>query len=511
MKNKISYSNFVNAKCTLFFTFFLFSLTTFGQSQSNIIKKTEWNGMVSFVSKYGVMFQNQFGQTLELSDNNTAMIIGTPKVDFAIVNIDGKLTQKWITPLKGYPLGIGKFHGAILVIAAADKGFANNMTPIYKAYVLEEQTGKLISEKIIYEGNEDYLEDHDLFFAKDGSYFMMSVRHTEKKRKVGIFNTEKAESDFKSTTSFTLIDFDRQLNQREKTNPVIPKGESWMVSDYQSGRFLISAIDKAAGKLNVATYVASSPDPLVTVSIPIDLHKSGDIYSAKTISAPDSLINYMAIIYLNQNREVALSVAKIHFNTRTYSVINEVFDKKHMKELKDSFVASDKKNDDLTFSSPNFFGIRSVELYGNKLMVALSSRYVSSYNKIVITAESSMLLNVYDKNLKKQYHQFLPREFYNMTNQGFDVAFNLKGSTLKMLYNKKSNVNSDVVPIYSEMDIENGKILKMNKIMGAETNEDYFMNTKSVSWMDQSCVIPYLDRQRAFSIKLGMQMQLVNH
>lgn len=504
-------ANLINARYALILIFFLCSATSFGQSQTNIIKKTDWNGMVSFVSKYGVVFHNQFGKTLELSDNSTAMIIGAPKVDFAIVNIDGKLIQKWITPLKGYPLGMGKFHGAILVIAAEDKAFANNWTPTYKAYVMEEQTGKVISEKTIYEGNKDYLEDHNLFFAKDGSYFMMSVRHTEKKRQFGIFNIPKAESDFNSTTSFTLINFDRQLNQREKTNPVIPKGESWMVSDYQTGSFLISAIDKAAGKLNVATYISSSPDPLITVSIPIDLHKSGDIYSAKTISAPDSLINYIAVMYLNQDKEVALSIAKINFSTQTHSVVKEVFDRKYMKDLKDSFVPLDKKNDDLPLNSPNFLGIRHLALYGNKVMVALSSRYSTSFNKNMITTESSMLLNIYDQNLKKQYHQFLPREFFNLTNQGFDVAFNLKGNTLKMLYNKKSNVNSDVIPTYSEMDITNGKILKMSKIIGGETENDYFMNTSSICWTDQSCVIPYLDRQRAFSIKLGMQMQLVNH
>lgn len=102
----------MTTRIMLLLTALLAYTVTLGQTQVGIIKDPQWNLMASYDSK--------FGGTLSLPDHSLAMIVSVPKIDFAIINIDQNLAQKWLTPLNGYPLTIGKFKNNILVVAAAD-------------------------------------------------------------------------------------------------------------------------------------------------------------------------------------------------------------------------------------------------------------------------------------------------------------------------------------------------------------------------------------------------------
>lgn len=487
-----------------FFSFaFLWCITAIGQTQVGIIKDPQWNLLASYDSK--------FGNTLALSNNSMAMIIGAPKVDFAIVNLDQKLNQTWFTPLSGYPLTIGKFKNNILVVAASDRTFLKSFSGSYKAYLLEEKTGKVLSEKIIYEGNNEYVEDPDFFFAKDGSYFRMSVRLTKMKRRTNIFMIYKSDKNYNITQNFSIINYDSDLNQKQIVTPRMPAGDSWTTSNSTDGSLFIATVDNEGGKLNAATYIPNTADPLKVVSIPLDLRKGKQISSILSTAGAKPFINYVAVVYENTDKDVTLLTSKIDFKDGTSKVTKEVFDSKHIKELQKSFVPVNKKFDDLQFTKIDFLGVKDIAEYGDKLLVAVSPSFLESSKYGTVTFDGSLLMNVYDQQLKGMYHQFIPRTYMSLDGEGSKVAYSLKDNTLRMVANMRSGGFSSVSSLYSEMDFSTGKMLKTNQVPDKDIKSGFYVNTGAVNWLDQSFILPYADKQRVFRTTVDVQMQLLNY
>ncbi|WP_316818071.1 hypothetical protein [Pedobacter nyackensis] len=477
--------------------------TSFGQNQIGIIKDPQWNLLASYDSR--------FGNTLSLSNNSMAMIIGAPKIDFAIVNLNDKLTQNWLTSLTGYPLTIGKFKNDILVIAASDRTFFKSFSGAYKAYLLEEKTGKLLSEKIIYEGNKDFIEEPDFFFAKDGSYFRMSVRLTSMKRKTTIFAVSKSDKLYRSTQNFSIINYDANLNQREIINPRMPEGEHWTSSNGADGSLFIATVDNKAGKVSAATYIPSSADPLKIVTIPLDIRKGRGISSILSTSGAKPFINYLAVVYANTDKDVTLLTSKIDFKDGTSKVTKEIFDNKHIKSLQKSFIPVNKKFDDLQFTKIDFLAVKHIDEYADKLLVGVAPSFIQSSKYGTVTFDGSLLMKIYDQDLNGLYHQFIPRTYMSLGGEGSKIAYSLKDNTLRMVANVRAGGMSSVSSLYGEMDFTTGKMLKTTKIPDKDIKGGFYVNTESVTWLDNSFILPYFDKQRIFRTTLDVQMQQLSY
>ncbi|GGG96664.1 hypothetical protein [Pedobacter zeae] len=493
-------------KIKLMFSLLLVFLqfNAFTQQQINVIKKPTWNIRASYDSKYG--------SKVDLSGNAIAMIVDVPNADFAVVTIDDKLSQKWITELSGFPMAIGKFKNNIMVIAATDHSYFKSFSNQFKAYLLEEKTGRLVSEKIIYDGSKDFVEMPEFFFSEDGAYFKMATRLTSLKRKVhiglpivGFFTALKMDKDFNESQSYTVIDFNDKLEQIQKMEPDMPDGDTWKASCGDDGSFIISTVDASKGKCNVAIYLSSSPSPLKTVSIPVDAFNQDDISSITFASSKKPLINYIGIFYKNANKERSTLIARIDFNNGTFTSIKEVFDKAHLKELQKSFVPANKKFDDLDFSDIKYLNIRNISEYNNTLLVTISPKYSVSSSRGSFTSEGSVLMNGYDAQMKPLYHQFLPRTYLSRgMGEASDLSFNQTENTLRILANQSDG--GSVATIYAEMDLGSGKINKISMIPKDDIKSSYYANTESISWLNNSFIIPFVERMGIFSKKVDLQL-----
>ncbi|WEK17689.1 MAG: hypothetical protein P0Y49_12870 [Candidatus Pedobacter colombiensis] len=477
--------------------------TTFGQSQIGIIKDPQWNLVAAYDSK--------FKNTINLSDNSLAMVVGVPKVDFAVVNIDCKLAQKWLTPLSGYPLTIGKFKNNILVVAASDKNFIKNFGGAYKAYLLEEKTGRVLSEKIIYEGNKDFIEEPDFFFATDGSYFRMSVRLTLMKRKTGILALYQSDKSYPQTQDFSIINYDGDLNQREIIHPRMPEGEQWTTSNGADGSLFIATVDNKGGKISAATYIANSADPLKIVTIPMDIRKGRVISSILSTASAKPFINYLAIVYENMDKETTLITAKIDFKDGTSKVTKDVFDSKRVKELRKTFVPVNKTFDDLKFAKIEFLGVKHITEYGDKLLVSVAPSFFQASNNVAVTFDGSLLMKIYDQEVKELYHQFIPRTYMSLDGEGSKIAYSLKGNVLRMVANMRTGSLSTTSSLFAEMDFTTGKMLSTSKIYNRDIKRGFYVNTESVTWLNESFILPYYDKQRVFRTTIDAQMQLLSY
>jgi len=487
---------------TLLSLLFLCYFKSSAQTQAAVIKPP-YSVLAAYDSKYGT--------TVNLPDNSMAMIVSMPNVDFAIVSLDSKLTQKWISPLAGFPLAVGKFKNNILVVAASERSWFKSFSGSYTAYLLDENTGKNVAEKVIYQGHPGFLEDPDFYFAKDGSYFKMTTRLTGMKRKTSLSGIDKTDKDYRLTQNFSIIEFDDMLNQRNKIEPKMPAGDTWNASCSAEGNFLISSMDRAAGKLNVATYISSSADPLKTISIPVAIRKSSEISSIQSTASTQPFVNYLAFTYLNPDKETTVFVARVDFKTGTFKVSNEVFDSKHTKELKKSFQPVNKKFDEPEFNKTDFLSVKHIAEYGGKLVVGVAPSYVqlSSYGSLIF--DESLLLTVFDQELREVFHQFMPRAYMSVNGEGSKISYSLKGNLFRMIANHKSSSLGNTSSLYAELDFNTGQMLKLSKIPSEDISRGNYVNSESVSWLDNSFIIPYLERQRVLSTKLNMQIQLLNY
>ncbi|WP_316782932.1 hypothetical protein [Pedobacter frigiditerrae] len=487
-------------KLTYSILLLLSSFSALAQSQLKVFKKPEWNIISSTDSRYG--------STLQLSNNNVAMIVNAPKVDFAVVTIDGNLNQKWITSFEGFPMAIGKFKDKILVVAATDHSYFKSFTNTFVGYLLDETTGKLVSKKIIYDGSVDFIEEPRFYFAEDGSYFKMSVRLTAMKKKVriglpiiGAYTALKVEKDYSTTVDFNFIDFDNQLNASQKTNPFMPDGQTWNSMCGDDGSFIIMTKDSKLGKINVATYISGKREPLKTVSVPVDFYKNTNGGEIKFAGSKAPLVNYFSMMYKNLEKDICLLVAKIDFKTGTYLIQKEVMDKDHIRDLQKSFVPVNKKFNDLDFRDANFLDVTSIKEYNNQLLVSVVpfTQYTQNGAPVFALAES-VLLNMYDLQLKSQYHQFLPRTYKSKTGEGSEIAFNQKNDVLRMIANK-----TGIDVIYAEMDMKTGKMIRLNEVPKDGIKGSYYANTETLWWQDLSFTIPFAERRGLFSDKIDVQ------
>lgn len=494
----------MNTKNLIVIFFLLSTSTLLAQTQLGIIKDPKWNVSAGF--------QSVTGSTLRLSDRNMAMIVNMPEGDFAVTGIDDKLNQSWLSPLSGFPLGFGLFKDQILVVAAADKSFFKNFSGAYKAYLLDKNSGKLLSEKIIYTSNPDFIEEPELYFAKDGSYFRMSVRLTAMKRKVSILAVSTSDKAFRNTQGYSVVNFDDQMNQRQKIQPQFPDGETWTASNSTDGSLFITVVNSTAGKINAGMYTSTGAEPISTVSIPLDLKKGSEIQSIRSLSGAQPFINYLSVVYVDQNKEVALLTTKINFANKTFESVKEAFDSKHVKMLEKAFVAVNKKYDDLQFSKLEFLSIKHMQEFENNLLVSVAPGYEQRGGSGAGNFEGSILINVYDQDFKSAYHQFIPRTYMSVSGEGSEVSYSLSSSnTLRMVANVRPGSLSGLSSVLAEMNFKTGQMLRLNRIPGDDVKSGFYVHAPSVIWLNDVCILPYFDRQRVLRTTRDVQLQLLKY
>lgn len=485
-------------KFALILLFITFQLAAIAQNQIGIIKKPEWNSSSSPYTKQG--------SAVALSNNSSAMLVDMPKSDFAVVNFDDRLNQKWITPLKGYALAIGEFKGNIIAVAATEGSLLKSFNSIFKAYILEAATGKILKEKIIYQGTDEYFEDPDFFFAEDGSYFKMASRITGLKRKslfTGFINTDKK---YLSTLQFNIMSFDAELNISDRISPIMPDGESWQSQCNKDGSFIITAIDEKSSKINVGTYLFSQREPLKVISIPMDFGKDFEYSPIKIASSKSPLQNYISSVYRNSKKEYVLLIAKLDFKDGSLQKKVEILDNNYFKSRAKSYVVVNKEVGKVSFGDEEFSRVNSIEEFDNKILVSLSQRILQAP---YFTADYSVLLNVYDTQLQAKYQQIFPRFYRSAFGAGSDVAYAVNGKNLRILANAGSGNSVDVH--YGEMSLEDGHLTKLNLITKEGIKSDYYANTKSIAWNKKSFMIPYFDQIGMLKFKVNIQLQLLTY
>jgi hypothetical protein len=165
----------------LFILFFLFSSYTSIYSQKlSAPQHMDWsiqNG--STVSQQMMNHKPFSNKILRLKENEIVAAVELKTKSWGIIKInDGGMT-KWKSPIKGITLGLGKMEGDLIAFYADEKIWPKKVT----AVLLDEHTGKIKNEKVIYESTEPHAFDINVLNKPSGDFDRLIIRLTEYKTK----------------------------------------------------------------------------------------------------------------------------------------------------------------------------------------------------------------------------------------------------------------------------------------------------------------------------------------
>ena len=465
---------------------------SFAQEEGSVVKdfyKSTRNMPTSFV----------------LSDQVNIMSVNNDFENFDVIAVNDQMQKLWKTSLKGYIHKVTKLNDKILVVASTDYSSTKLYNNTYKGFLIDPSTGKVLIEKVLFDGTQDYLMS-PYVFTGDSKFLKLALRTTAMERHMhvampgmlSIISFNAFYKQFHQTSSLDVIDFNEKLEPVYKFKAAVPADETFLgMACNNQGDLFVNWFSK--GNIDFVKYGAGSDKPSKSVKSNIVLdgdeivkNMASDLIDL-TPSKKNGNVLYYSIAFRNPDKERELGIGKIDFSTGKTDYANEVFTKDHVKEIKKSFVPLNKK-----LGSPDIGGIK--ELTVRKLMevddhviVILSS--FSSQSSTIGSGqwiiESNLLLNDYDSNLHPRSQQLIPSE-YSVPNIPLPVGYYHKDNKLYVITNDKHGFTTlnAFVCIY---DLSSNKFESMNWIPKKKIGGSEIAATSSVMWFKDSFLMPYLD------------------
>ena len=443
-------------------------------------------------------------EPFRLTDHASVMVQAIDDENFELVAIDDKMQVLWRTTLKGVSIGAGLFKGRILVVSASGTSPFKGLTGPFTGFLLDAQTGKLQVQKTIYDSNPDTQELPRTFFNSDGSDFKLVIRQTNASRSFPFMASLSYNKNLVATMEtkdFTIITLDDRLDVTT-LKPKIPDGYFLNMKCNNRGDLFISAYLENKN-IKIFLYEKGKIDPS-EITQAIDLVKpKDDLNAAMGVSQDDGNIIYYAQVHNNQNNERELSVIKFDFNNHTSTIVNEVFDKSHIKNIEKSYVPLDKTLDKPEIKDANNkynLGVRHIEENHGSVLVTLSNSDFgekrnfdeSPFSLIRLEnkhlhefKESSLVINGYDVNLNPKLQQVLAVHYY--WEQPWTAGYHIDNNSFYVVAN---TTQPNHFSVCAQLDLKTGKWIKIEKLP-FERNR---IASNKILWFKNSFIIPSIER-----------------
>jgi len=447
--------------------------------------------------------------------NEMQSFILNNNVNIVRSNIDAKLTEiaavndkmqvLWRTKIPGYALTSGLFKGKIFVVAATEHSAMLQNNNLYDGFLLDPANGKILVQKLLYDGETDHLEIPKFFAAKDGSFLKLVVRQTDMVRRVhvglpgplALIAINSMDVNFKETKRVTVTDFDENFNPISKVTPTLNGGILFGISCNAKGSLFLSWA-KGKGVIDVERFEPGKTERAAMISVPFDLRNNSEARHPEShikvlASQVDPNLVYLAVTAENQEGDTELSIGKVNFAGNSQQVFSEKIDRTVIKNLEKTYVVVNKKVDkpdlgnrrniDVQFMGEDS-GNLVVCMTGNDSEINLTSMG-SSYIKF-----KAPIVSVYDAYLKLKVRQLIPTEFdIPYTNNPSPSAdYFLIGGRLYFVANRKSGLT--FTALYGVIDLATGKYIKQEYLPKNDLKKNAFADD-AVMWFGSCFIVPY--------------------
>jgi hypothetical protein len=433
------------------------------------------------------------------NDHINIMQVNKDNETFEMIAVNDQMQVIWKTELKGYALAGAKFKNKILAVASTDYSAMKSNNNTYKGYLLDPATGKILVEKVLYDGPMAYMT-LPYVFTGDGDFFKLAIRQNGMERRIHVTTplifmiSNSYAKQMNETKNLDVIDFNDQLEAINKFKPEIANGDfiNWTCNN--TGDMFIAWLNE--GSLDFVKYNAGKTSPSNKVSADIAFKKensdmSPGSYMAIAPSKKEGSLLYYGLMYKNlNNKEIELGVGKIDFSNGKKQFVSEVFTKDHIKSLEKAFVPVNKKMDKPDLFSPKSLGVRGIGENNGHLVISITGRSSSQGSMGVWELESSTLLNGYNTDLKLKYQQFIPSG-YSFPTRILPSGYYFNKDKLFVVTNDKQGMTT-MYATYAVLDLNTGQWDKMVWLSKKKVSNSDFAGSSSVLWYSNGFIVPYL-------------------
>ncbi|WP_207420304.1 hypothetical protein [Desertivirga brevis] len=451
------------------------------------------------------------GQVILLSSENDKQV--------KIVNSTPGMKKNWEQTIDGSLMFGASLEDKILIVVSTD--FAamvggNNST--YKAAVLNPKDGRIIAEKVIYNGNNDYVTISDFAVSKGKKTFSLFARETSVKRNVkvapgaigAILVAKKMDNNANIIRSFSVSTFNSNLEITDKVFPVLPKGDFVGAATTNNNDLYVAVAEDKKG-VTIAKYEAGKDKATATVVEPFN-HSAGFLGTAKLNDylslITDTLHNnrvYLSGAFKNDDEFICI-FNKYDFGTNQHNRFKKSFRKADLKAFEKSYTPINKQFADLELGSATGVEVLGVMFSEDKYLVALGdvhyvpsspgSRLPATYNA------NGMLIYNLDDNLVEKSVSAIPRSYENVPRPSFTSYY--KDNAWYLFASDDWRAKFSVAKI----NATTGKVEDLKLIEPDKAGKGDVAELSEMVITDKYLILPVKDIKMSFSAKFKYDVHM---
>ncbi|HTD99254.1 MAG TPA: hypothetical protein VK668_08190 [Mucilaginibacter sp.] len=456
-------------------------------------------------------------ESLVFSDHVNIMQFSPDNENCDIIAVNENMQSMWRTSLKGHALSISKFKDKVLVVVATEFSNTKKTNNTYKGYLLDPANGKVLIDKVIFDGPQEYMAFPYVYTSEDGQVFKFAVRQSGFERRLhvaapsvfGLISMKSYTKQFHQTKGLDVIDFNEKLEPITKIKPVTTEGFFLGLTSNNKGDLFMNWYEN--GNMNMVKYDAGKDKPSNKISASImlddDLLDNFDNDIPIIASKTNSNVLYYSLVFKNGNKDMELGIGKIDFSTGKKQYVNELLTKDNIKALKKNYVPVNKKMDSPDLGPIKALSVRAFKEIGDRLIISLTSTSSSASTISSGTWESefNILINGYDTDLNLKYQQIIPTS-YTVPERHLPLGFYHDKNKLYIISNDKTGMTT-LNGTYSVIDLATGQCDKMYHLSKKKISNSHAAAGSSVLWFKNSFVVPYLELKGFSGRKYDITLQ----
>jgi hypothetical protein len=309
-------------------------------------------------------FKGSTGVTsLRLNAGTLAFISNDNDRAVEITGTDNEFNNKWSARLDGYFHDAALVGNNLLVLVSTEFNFMLRYNSTFKGYLLDP-AGKVIKEKILFAGNNDYHTELYFMPSKDHNSYSLGIRETSVKRNVKIapgtigalYMIKKMSDEFNKVKSFHVITVNPDLEQTESISPDLPDGE-FVGVQRTINKDLYTAVSENKKGVTISRYMPGKETAVETVFEPYSYYGGllGIGYLSDCVKFMADTINnntvYISGAFKNGDN-FSIIFNKYDFAAKQHKRFKKTYTREELKELEKSYQPLNRDFKKLTIAIP---------------------------------------------------------------------------------------------------------------------------------------------------------------
>lgn len=441
--------------------------------------------------------------SVRLNTNAVAFVSNDSDKSVEITCTDNNFATRWSAKVDGYFQNAALLGNNLLVFVSTDFTLFTRANSTFKAYLLNSENGKIIKEKVLFAGNNEFLTVPYFIPTKDHKFYSFAVRQTALKRNVKIapgmlaagYLIIKTDNQAHKVKTFNVLTFDENLEQTEILSPDLPAGE-FIGIQRTINNDLYTAVSENKKGITISRYLPGKDTPVKSVTEPYSF-KSGlfgaDFLNDHIKFIADTINNNTVYITgaFKTDDHFMMLFNKYDFEKDQHKRFQKSYTKDEVKGLEKSYTAVNKKFKKLSLAPPKALELVDVVINDAGYFLVVSDFQLTPYDMMSKTAqlERSEGIIVYnlDKNMSVKTISTIPRYYSGLTRA--DIKTYQKDNKLYIM----AAYDDSAQFLIGKIQALTGKVEDITVVSPDKSGKSDYSNLSTSIVADNSIILPVLD------------------